>query len=146
MCDRGPELKFSSINNIYSLSFTISKQWESGMNALDIADIQLWWTEWRLSALALPYWVVYFWLIVCCQASKLLKWLISKKPFFSELQKQSHSMSSYSWSNSKWVNGLWTKSLYTHPVLITSLFLCNGPLDLKNKQLKALHTWDPPCL
>lgn len=77
MCDRGPELKFSSINNIHSLSFTISKQWESGMNALDIADIQLWWTEWRLSthnAFALPYWVVYFWLIVCCQASKLLKW------------------------------------------------------------------------
>lgn len=66
---RGSELKFSSINNIHSLSLTISQQWECGMNALDSADIQLWWIEWRLSvhnAIALPHWAVYFGLIVCC--------------------------------------------------------------------------------
>lgn len=69
MHERGSELKFSSINNIHSLSLTISQQWQCGMNALDSADIQLWWIEWRLSAhnaIALPHWAVYFGLIVCC--------------------------------------------------------------------------------
>lgn len=44
-----PKLKFSSINNIHSLSFTISQQWGCRMNVLDSADIQLWWSEWWLS-------------------------------------------------------------------------------------------------
>lgn len=47
--ERGSELKFSRIDNIHSPGLTISQQWERGMTALDGADIQLWWIEWRLS-------------------------------------------------------------------------------------------------
>lgn len=70
------------------------------------------------NAVALPYWAVYFWLIVCCL------WvncgLISKTPFFPELQNQSHSMSLYSWSNSKWADYGWNHFL--HPVCLITFY------------------------